>query len=143
MDQNNTQQKPLKQKMYWTDLFPQFEKENLTNNINLSGLPDIDSKNTINLNYNLHDPLHNMPHSKAEVEKIFLSAPDKVRIELLHKYQNLDQIIRQLKSWQKYKTKSIKADTTIPGNKTLPQYFRKFTNTSITSINEDTNVLEH
>ena len=31
----------------------------------------------------------------------------------------------------KYKTKPVKADTTILGNKTLLRYFRKFNNTTI------------
>ena len=54
--QNNTQQKPFKQKMYKTDLFPIIEKENLTDNINLSGPPDTDS----NQEFNLYDPLDNI-----------------------------------------------------------------------------------
>ena len=41
---NNTQQQPLKQKMYRTDLCPLIEMENLTDNINLSGPPDTDPK---------------------------------------------------------------------------------------------------
>ena len=48
-------------------------------------------------------------------------------------------MIRQLKSWQKYKTKPAKADTTILGNKTL-RYFRKFNNST---INENTDLLEY
>ena len=55
-------------------------------------------------------------------------------------YQNLDPVIRQLKSWHKYKTKPVKADTTILGNKTLLRYFRKFNNTT---INENTDLLEY
>ena len=51
--------------------------------------------------------------------------------------QNLDPVIRQLKSWHKYKTKP---DTTILGNKTLLRYFRKFNNTI---INENTDLLEY
>ena len=50
-------------------------------------------------------------------------------LELLQIYQNLYPVIRQLKSWHKYKTKPAKADTTILGNKTLLRYFRKFSNT--------------
>ena len=58
----------------------------------------------------------------------------------MKQYQNLDPVIRQLKSWHKYKTKPVKADTTILGNKTLLRYFRKFNNTT---INENTDLLEH
>ena len=38
-------------------------------------------------------------------------------MELLKQYQNRDPVIRQLKSWHKYKTKHVKADTTILGKK--------------------------
>ena len=55
-------------------------------------------------------------------------------------YNHLDPVIRQLKSWHKYKTKPIKADSTILGNKTLLRYFRKFNNTT---INENTDLLEY
>ena len=48
-------------------------------------------------------------------------------------------MIRQIKSWRKYKTKPVKADTRILGNKTLLRYFRKFNNTT---INEKTDILE-
>ena len=58
----------------------------------------------------------------------------------MKQYQNLDPIIRQLKSWHKYKTKPVKADTTILGNKTLLRYFRKFNSTT---INENTDLLEY
>ena len=44
-----------------------------------------------------------------------------------------------MKSWH-YKTKYIKADITILGNKTLLRSFRKFNSTS---INENTNILEY
>ena len=59
---------------------------------------------------------------------------------MLQKHQSLDPVIRQLKSWHKYKTKPLKADTTILGNKTLLRYFRKFNNTI---INENTDILEN
>ena len=59
---------------------------------------------------------------------------------MLQKYQNLDPVIKQLKSWHKCKTKPLKADTTILGNKTLLRYFRKFNNTI---INENTDILEY
>ena len=58
----------------------------------------------------------------------------------MKQYQNLDPAIRQLKSWHKYKTKLVKADTTILGNKTLLRYFQKFNNTT---INENTDLLEY
>ena len=58
----------------------------------------------------------------------------------MKQYQNLDPVIRQLKSWHKYKTKPVKANTTILGNKTLLRYFRKFNNTT---INENTDLLEY
>ena len=56
------------------------------------------------------------------------------------KHQNLDPVIRQLKSWHKYKNRPLKADATILGNKTLLRYFRNFNNTS---INENTDILEY
>ena len=59
---------------------------------------------------------------------------------MLQKHQNLDPVIRQLKSWHKYKTKPLKADTTILGNKTQLRHFRKFNNTT---INENTDILEY
>ena len=46
--------------MYRTDLFTLVEKENLTDNIKLSGLPDIVSKYTINHVFKLHDTLINL-----------------------------------------------------------------------------------
>ena len=42
---NSTQQKPFKQKKLWKNLFPLKEKENLTDNINMSEPLDLDSKN--------------------------------------------------------------------------------------------------
>ena len=74
------------------------------------------------------------------MDKNFLPTTEKITLELLQKYQNLDPVIRQLKSWNKYKTKPTKADTTILGNKTLLRYFRKFNNNT---INENTDVLEY
>ena len=38
---------------------------------------------------------------------------------MFQKHQNLDPVIRHLKSWHKYKTKSLKVDTTILGKKTF------------------------
>ena len=59
---------------------------------------------------------------------------------MLQKHQNLDPVIRQLKTWHKYKTKPLEADTTILGNKTHLRYFRNFNNTS---FNENTDILEY
>ena len=68
--QNITQQKPLIQKLYRKDLFPLTEKENLADNMSLSGPPNIDSNNKIILLFNLHDPLDTIPISKLEIENI-------------------------------------------------------------------------
>ena len=95
---NTTQQKPLIQKLYRKDLFPLTEKENLADNMSLSGPPNIDSNNKIILLFNLHDPLDTIPISKLEIENIFLPITKKVTLELLQKHQNLDPVIRQLKS---------------------------------------------
>ena len=46
---NNTQQKPIKQKLNKKDLLPSIDKDNLTDYRNLSGPPNNDSKYTINL----------------------------------------------------------------------------------------------
>ena len=108
----------------------------------MSGPQTNDSKYTINQVFDLHDPLDTIPLSKLEIEKknIFLPPTDKITINTLKRYQNFDPVIRQLKSWHKYKTKPVKADTTISGNKTLLRYFRKFNNTT---INENTDLLEY
>ena len=137
---NNTQQKRLKQQPDKKDPFPLKEKENLTDNINLSEPLPHDSKNTINHVFNLHDLLDTIPPSKIDIENIFLTTTEKITLVLLRKYQNLDPVIGQLKSWHKYKTKPTKADTTILGNKTLLRYFRKFNNTTII---EKTDILEY
>ena len=81
-----------------------------------------------------------MPLSKIEIEKIFLPNKEKLTFEILQKYQILDSVIRQLKSWHKYKTKPIKADITVLGNKTLLRYFQKI---NITLIDKNTDILEH
>ena len=78
--------------------------------------------------------------SKLEIDNIFLPPTEKIILELLKRYQNLDPVIIQLKSCHKYKTKPAKADTTILGNKTLLRYFQKFNNTT---INENTDLLEY
>ena len=59
---------------------------------------------------------------------------------MLQKHQKLEPVIRQLKSWHKYKTKPLKVDTTILGNETLLKYFRKFNNNT---INENKDILEY
>ena len=137
---NNTQQKKIKQQSHKKVLFPLIEKEKLTDKKNLSGTQTNDSKYTINQVFDLHDPLDTVLLSKLEIDNIFLPPTDKNTIELLKQYQNLDPVIRQLKSWHKFKTKPVKADTTILGNKTLLRYFRKFNNTT---INENTDLLEY
>ena len=137
---NNTQQKTIKQQPHKKDTFPLIEKENLTDKINLSGPPINDSKYTLNQVFDLDDPLDTIPLSKLEVENIFRPPTEKITLQLLQKYQNLDPVIRQLKSWHKYKTKPRKADTTILANKTLLRYFRKFNNTTIIEI---TDLLEY
>ena len=136
---NNTQQKRIKQYSHKKDPFPLIEKENLTDKINLSGPQTKDLKYTIKQAFDLHDPLDTIPLSKLEIDNIFLPPTDKITLELLKQYQNLDPVIRQLKSWHKYKTKPVKADTTILGNKTLLRYFRKSNNTA---IDENTDLLE-
>ena len=136
---NNTQQKKVKQQSQKKDLFPLFEKENLADK-SLSDPQIKDTKYTINQVLNLHDPLDTIPLSKVEIDNIFLPPTEKITLELLKRYQNLDTVIRQLKSWHKYKTKPAKADTTILGNKSLLRYFRKINNTT---INENTDLLEY
>ena len=137
---NNTQQKRIKQHSHKKYLFSLIEKENLTDKINLSGPQTKDLKYTINKVFDLHDPLDTIPLSKLKIDNLFLPPTDKATLELLNQYQNLDPVIRQLKAWHKYKTKPVKADTTILGNKTLLRYFRKFNNTT---INENTDLLEY
>ena len=95
---NNTQQKRTKQHQTKKDHFPLIEKENLTDKINLSGPPTTDSKYTINQVFDLHDPLDTIPLSKFEIENIFLPPTETITISTLKQYQNLDPIIRQLKS---------------------------------------------
>ena len=71
---------------------------------------------------------------------MFLPITEKITLKLLQKLQNFNPVVRQLKFWHQEKTKPLKADTTILGNKTLLRYFRKFNNTS---INESTDILEY
>ena len=140
MDKKQYPTKEKNQQPQKKDPFLLIEKENLTDKINLTGPPTNDPKYTVNQVFDLHDPLDTIPLSKLEFENIFLPPTEKVTLQLLQKYQNLDPVIRQLKSWHKFKTKPTKADTTILGNKTLLRYFRKFNNTT---INEDTDLLEY
>ena len=135
----NTQQKRIKQQPHKKDPFPLIGKENPTDTTNLSGPLPNDSKYTINQVFNLHDPLDTVPLSKIEIENILLPTTEKITLELLQKYQNLDPVIRQLKSWHKYKNKPTKADTTILGNKFFLRYFRKLNKTT---VNENTDILE-
>ena len=52
--------------------------------------------------------LDTIPLSKVEIEIIFLPITEKITLELLQKHQNLDPVIRQLKSFHKYKFKPLK-----------------------------------
>ena len=113
------------------------KKEKLTEGINFQ---DSNSKYTRNKNFNLQDPLDNIPLSKTKYQNIFLQNTEKSAMELERNYQNLDPVIRQLKSWHKYKTKSINADITIFENNTLLRFFKKFNNTT---INENKILLEY
>ena len=79
--------------------FPFNRKRNLTDNLNLSDPPNNDSKYTINQVFIFHDPLDTILLSK--IENIFLPITEKSTLEILQKPQNLDPVIRQLKSWHK------------------------------------------
>ena len=48
MPQILAHQKPVKQKLYKKGIFPLLEKENFTDDVNLSGPPHTDSNYTIN-----------------------------------------------------------------------------------------------
>ena len=122
---NNSQQKKMKQQPHKKDIFPLIEKKNSTDKINLSGPQTNDSKYTINQVFNLHAPLDTIPLSKLEIDNIFLPPTEKITLQLLKQYQNFEPVIRQLKSWHKYKTKPAKADTTILGKKNTPPIFSK------------------
>ena len=113
------------------------KKENLTESINLQ---DLNSKYTRNKNFNLQDRSDNKHLSKTNYQNIFLQITEKSTLELVRNYQNLDPVIRQLKSWHKYKTKSINAEINVFGNNTLLRYLRKFNNTTII---ENNNLLEY
>ena len=130
----------MKQQPHKKDSFPLIEKENLTDMINLSGPPTNDLNYKVNQVFDLHDPLETIHLSKLEVENIFLPPTKTFTQQLLQKYQNFDPVIRQLKSWHKYKKKPAKADATILGNKTLLRYLRKFNNTT---TNESTDLVEY
>ena len=107
MDQKQYTRKAIKQKMYKTDLFPLIEKENLTDTINLSGPPVVDSKYTLNIAFNVVDPLDSIPPPKTENENIFQPTTEKMALDLLQKHENQDKFIIQLeiKSWHNYKIK--------------------------------------
>ena len=62
--------------------------------------------------FNINDTFDTTLLSKLEIDKIFLPSTEKITLELLKRYPNLDPVIRQLKSWHNYKTKPVKADTT-------------------------------
>ena len=81
--------------MHKKDLAPLIEKQNLTDKINLSGPQTNDSKYTINQVFDLHDPLDTIHLSKLEIDNIFLPPTDKITLELLKQYQNLDPVIRK------------------------------------------------
>ena len=84
--------------------------------------------------------LTQFPYQIQKPKKLFLPQTETITLQLLQKYQNFDLVIRQLKSWHKYKTKPAKADATLLGNNTLLRYFRKFFNTT---MNESTDLLEY
>ena len=107
-------------------LFPLIEKENLSDSIKLTGPSDISSKYTINKIFNLQNLLYNIPLSKIETQNIFLSVTANLKPLLKQKYQYLQTVIRQPKSWHKYKIKPMKADMTIRENTKLLRYSRNF-----------------
>ena len=139
MDKKQNKAENTHTKIYEKDLFLLIEK-NFTDNVILSGPTNTDSKFINKYVFNLHDPLDTIPLSKLENENNILRITEKITLKLLQKHHNLDPVIRQLKSWQKYETEPLKADTTILGNKNLLSYFRKFNDTS---TNENTDILEY
>ena len=70
----------------------------MTDKINLSGTQTNDSKYTTNQVFDLHDPLDTVPLSKPQIDNIFLPPTDKITLELVKQYQNLDLVIRQPKN---------------------------------------------
>ena len=88
----------------------------------------------------MQDPSDIIPLSKTKYQNIFLQTTEKITVELVQNYQNLDPVIRQLKSWHKHKIKSIKADITVLGINTPLRYFKKLNNTTKNEIN---NLLEY
>ena len=68
-------------------------KENLANNINLSGPPENDSKYTINYVFNLHDPLDTIHPSKIEIENSFLPTTEKKHSNYYRNIKNLIQLL--------------------------------------------------
>ena len=67
----------------------------MTDKKNLSGPQTNDSKYTIIQVFDHNDPLDIIPLSKLEIDNTFLPPTDKVTLELLKQYQNLDPVIRQ------------------------------------------------
>ena len=111
---NNTQQKKIKQQPHKKDFFPLIEKENLTDKTNLSGPQTNDSKYTINQVFNLHDPLDTISLSNLEIDNIFLPPTEKITLELLKQYQNLDPVLRQFKPWHKSRYHNFRKKNTPP-----------------------------
>ena len=89
--ENKTQQKTIKQQPHKKVTFPLIEKENLTDEINLSGPPIINSKYTINQVIDLHDPLNTIPLSKKKKLKIFFYHQQK-RLHYSY-YRNIKTLI--------------------------------------------------
>ena len=100
MDKKITQQKSTKQKLYKKNFFPLKEIENLTESIKLPVTSD--------LNKNI------------QLIKFLISSNNKTndaRITTKTSKPCFDPVFRQLKSWNKIETKSIKSDITILGKK--------------------------
>ena len=121
-----TQPKPPKQNLQKKNLFfPIKEKEKLSGIIKLQGLPDLSSKHTLKLFLSTrHFRQYNSPGKRDQ--NIFLPIIEKVTLELLQKHHILDTVFRQHKYGQKNKTRLLKADITILGNKNLLPKIPKF-----------------
>ena len=120
MDQKQYTTKTTQTKTLQEGPIPFHQKENLTDRINLSGPPDIDSKYTMNQVFNLHDPLDTISLSKLEIDNIFSAKHRKINTS----------IIDQTNQSRYHNSRK----------KTLLSFFRKFINTSIT---ENTDILEY
>ena len=97
MDQKQYTTKTTQTNIKSTDLFSLIKKENLTDNIKLSGSPDIILKHTINQVFNLHDPPDIIPFSKTEIENTFLPTTEKLTLELNY-YKNIRPMIQSLQN---------------------------------------------